>query len=186
MRRGNAGAGISSFRFSLGTLVVGPICFAVSTAVEPSVSIVFLLTMLMLIALTGSLIIDFRLAAKSANTSPQFSLREMFLVVMCLAVYLSVLKNPWPFRIRFSVSRPALELLAAKVEQGESPAGSQWAGLFLIRETERREGYTILWTEPGGGNPMGFVHPAPEDARLFDDWSTARLNDKEWLFFIQD
>jgi hypothetical protein len=54
-------------------------------------------------------------------------------------------------------------------------------------ERKERNGsiYTCLWTEPDGGNPAGFVHPAPNDRSLFDVWSTAWFND-QWQYFIED
>jgi hypothetical protein len=189
--RNDGKAPISSFRFSLGTLVIGPVCLGVFTALDPHVMVVILLTLAMLVAVPASLTIDLLLAANRTNLpNLQFSLRQMFLAVACVAAYISMLKNPWPFRLRFAVSRPALELLAAKVERGETLEHSQRAGLFLIQKAGRKERgghvYTILWTEPGGGSPTGFVHPAPEDWGLFNDWSTARLNVAGWQYFIQD
>lgn len=181
---------IGSFRFSIGTLVVGPPCLATFMFIQPDVGMMAFLTMLMLMAVPISLMIDLLLAAKRDRlTNLQLSLRQLLLVVACLAAYISMFRDPWPFRLRFAVSRSALERLAIQVENGETP-GPQRASLFVIKKTgkKEREGkvYTILWTEPGGGSPTGFVHPAPDDRRLIDDWSATHLNDPEWQFFIQD
>ena len=191
-----------SFRATIVTLASGSTILVVVTAIEPHLVIVALLTILVLVALPNALFFDLY----NARTRPsvrQFSLSQLLVAVTCLAVYLSLLREPWTFRLRFAVSRPALELLAAQVEQGASP-GPQWAGLFFIKKANRVEKYgetcTVLWTESEGGSPSGFVHPAPKLPHfsfvslrilsplppIFNVHSTALQHDPDWFYFIQD
>ncbi|MGH7136658.1 MAG: hypothetical protein ACREHD_13025 [Pirellulales bacterium] len=136
-----------------------------------------------------ALAIDFAIDGSKGAAGVQISLRQLFVIVTCVAVYVSLVREPWTFRLRFAASRSALERLAARVAGG-AEVEPQWAGLFFIKKTARKERddgtYTILWTEPGGGSPTGFVHPAPRHAPSLNDWAVALQNDPEWQYFIQD
>jgi hypothetical protein len=100
---------------------VGTLLLASFTAFEPNIMIPVGMTMVLFVALPIAASVDVRHAAT-------FSLRQMFFVVTCLAVYISMLRNPWPFRLRFAVSRPALAEFALRFERGETLEGGQWAG----------------------------------------------------------
>lgn len=191
-----------SFRATIITLAVGSAIVVVVTAIEPDLMIVTFLTILVLTVLPNALFFDLY-NARTRLSARQFSLGQLLVVITCLAVYLSLLREPWTFRLRFAVSRPALERLAAQVEHGASP-GPQWAGLFFIKKANRVEKYgetcTVFWTEPEGGSPSGFVHPAPKLPHMYfrslrilsplpridNDYSTALQDDPEWFYFIQD
>ncbi|HEV3343646.1 MAG TPA: hypothetical protein VG125_24960 [Pirellulales bacterium] len=181
----SAGAKSSSrsFRVTIGLLVGASVGLALITLVAPDVMLVGAFTFLAVVALPFAVLIDF-VPPSAQPQKLQFSLRQLFIVVACLALYLSLLREPWTFRLRFAVSRPALERLAAEVEQGGTP-GPQWAGLFYIEETARRERdggtYTVLFIDP----EEGFVHPTPTKPWL-NDYSLALQNDPEWFYFIQD
>lgn len=182
---------MQSFRVSLGTLMAGTLLLAILTTFEPNMAVTVLVTMLMLVAAPIAVAIDIGLAAaQSRKSRPQFSLRQMFTAIACLAAYLSLLSEPSTFHLRFAASRSALQRLANDVAQGHAPPCPKWAGLFHIQKMEkkRRNGidYTILWTEPGGSNPSGFVHPAPNPSWDLNYWSAALLHDPDWQFFIQD
>lgn len=177
-----------SFRLTIGLLVGASVGLALITLIEPHVLLVAPFTMLAVVALPFAVLIDF--VPPSANCGRlQFSLRQLLILIACLALYLSLLREPWTFRLRFAVSRPALEWLAAEVEHGAAPA-PQWAGLFYIEKADRieREGETctVLWIEPGGGSPTGFLHPSPSKMRSLNDWSFGLQNDPQWFYFIQD
>lgn len=183
-----------SFRASIATLAIGTVCLTLITFDCPHLLLTAIFTELMLIALLFAWVVDLVLAGANRKVSGmQFSLRQMLLVTACLAFYLSLLCEPWTFRLRFAVSRPALERLAAQLEQGSAP-DPQWAGLFFIKKATREkrndETLTVLWTE----SESGFVHPAPKPSAdlshlpgspgLFNDYSTALQRDPEWFYFI--
>lgn len=183
-----------SCRACLGTLAAGTICLSLATAIEPHLMLAALITMFMLLCLSFALFVDV-FSARARGAKLQFSLRQFLLTIAYVAAYVSLLREPWIFRLRFAMSRPALQHLAAEVEQGPpgpSP-GPQWAGRFFIKKATREHrddgDVTVLWTEPDGGSPSGFVHPAPMNSGvpyLFNDYSLALQNDPEWFYFIQD
>src|SRR5690242_12072102 len=114
-----------SFRAVVSTLIGGSICLALITAIEPHLMFVGLVTMFELGALPFALLFDV-FSARAKSRKMQFSMRELLVVITCVALYLSLLWEPWTFHLRFAVSRPAMERLAAEVERGASP-GPQWA-----------------------------------------------------------
>lgn len=143
------------------------------------------LTVMFIIALPFAVAIDILVAAEKGRLVLQFSLKQVLIVTACIAVYLSLLREPWTFRARFAVSRSALERLAAEVEGGVEVA-PQWAGLFFIKKAKRNGIFTILWTNPDGGSPAGFVHPASDYGLSHNDGSIALRRDAQWNYFVQD
>jgi hypothetical protein len=142
-----------------------------------------------LLILIRAAIIAARWVANSPGLRTQWSLRQLLLVVTCIAVVFSTLAQQWPFRLRFALSRSALESLASRIEQGGTPAKWEIAGLFWVRLAEVRERggqrYTCLWTDPIGCS--GFVRLRPNQARYdFNLWSEVRLNDDQWQFVVED
>ncbi|HEV3021550.1 MAG TPA: hypothetical protein VGX76_03760 [Pirellulales bacterium] len=131
----------------------------------------------------------------------QWSLKQMLFAITSLAVILSILADPWPYRLRFAISRAALERFAARAERGETLMQPERAGLFMIVKMDRRQNrcpytqpvaamgsqqpadplYTCLWTGP----ESGFVHPAPKNRSLFNDYALDCF-DEHWQFFIED
>jgi hypothetical protein len=135
------------------------------------------------------------IAVKSSdNRTPgyrmQWSLRQLLLIVTCIAVVLSTLAQQWPFRVRFALSRPALESLAVRVEQGDPTAKSGIAGLFYVRLTQTRgHDYICLWTDLNPTGYAGFVRCAPRQAAHLKNfvnlWSQTRM-DYQWQFVVED
>lgn len=176
-----------TFRACISTLVFGTVCLAVVTAVEPSAGSVVLVTMLTWLALAMALAIDFAIDGSKGAAGVQVSLRQVFAIVTCIAVYLSLLSEPWTFRLRFAASRPALDRLAERVAGG-AEVEPQWAGLFFIASAHAKESngvrYTTLYTDPYGEE--GFLHPPPQNRTFMNDWSTALQHDADWQHFIKD
>jgi hypothetical protein len=173
-----------SFRFFIGAVIAGTALLAVLTAIAPDAMLMGLLTALLVIVSPFALAVDFLVvAARRKASGIQFSLRQLIVVVTCVALYLSLLSEPWTFRLRFALSRPALERLADQVAS-EADFKPQWAGLFFIERVdsyERKHGHlTVLWT----GLESGFVHPA--SSKPYNDYSVALRHDPQWSFFIQD
>ncbi|HEX7377071.1 MAG TPA: hypothetical protein VF278_08160 [Pirellulales bacterium] len=173
------------FRVSLAALIAGTTGLGVLTAIRPDGMMVAFLTVMFIIALPFAVAIDILVAAEKGHLVLQFSLRQVLIVTACIAVYLSLLREPWTFRARFAVSRSALERLAAEVEGGVEVA-PQWTGLFFIKKAKRNGIFTILWTDPDGGSPAGFVHPASDNGLSHNDGSIALRHDAQWNYFIQD
>ena len=158
----------------------------VATAIEPHAGCAVLVSMLTLLALAVALAIDFAIDGSKGTAGVQVSLRQLFAIVTCIAVYVSLLREPWTFHLRFAASRPALERLAAQVASG-AEVEPQWAGLFFIENAHATESngvvYVTLCTDQYC--EVGFIHPAPHD-RSSNDWSIALQHDAEWQHFIKD
>lgn len=74
-------------------------------------------------------------------------------------IFVSAAAVNWPFRLRFFLSRPSIERVAAQVTAGKSPTTPFRAGAFWIEQAElRRDGIVCLWTVPNPGGSTGFVH----------------------------
>lgn len=128
--------------------------------------------------------------AGPAEKRPRMSLKQMLTVVACFALIVSVLVNDWPFRVRFAISRPAIDRLADQVERGYVLDEPRQAGLFRIRGAERRRvaaaRYTCLWIDPDPAGPAGFVRCLPQEAKaLFNLWSTTRMSEG-WQYIVED
>lgn len=115
---------------------------------------------------------------------PRFSLKQLLMGVTCVALFLSLLYEPWTFHLRFALSRGALNELVERAAAGENIAPQQ-AGLFLVEKVDRnlRGGkvFTVLWTD----SEAGFVHPGSDDFP-HNDWSVGLRHDPDWSYFIQD
>ena len=185
------------FRACLSTLIFSWICLALLTAMLPDWRVMAFLIMFVVLALPIALLADCAIDGIEDLTAlgefqlrqfRQFSLRRLFVFVTCLALFLSLLYEPWTFRLRFAMSRPELERLAARVEAGDD-VEPQWAGLFFIEKADRKERdgkmFTVLWTDLGA-NPEGFVHPGSRNGPWFNDYSVAMRHDAQWNYFIQD
>ena len=147
--------------------------------------IIGMLLLLIMMAFPMALLIDCALDRINDLTAfRQFSLRQLLVGVTCLALYLSLLVEPWTFHMAFALSRGALERVAASVEAGDQ-IEPQWAGLFFIERVERKQRgdkvFTVLWADP----EAGFVHPGSVSFP-HNDYSIALRHDPDWSFFIQD
>jgi hypothetical protein len=54
------------------------------------------------------------------------------LVIVLAALPLTMAFTPWPLRVAFLASKPALDRLADRVAVGQAPRGGVWAGLFMV------------------------------------------------------
>ena len=85
-------------------------------------------------------------------------------LVLVLAVApLSMLLSPWPLRLAFLLSRPALEGLADRVVAGKTIGRPEWAGLFLVVDAavDSDTGNVGLITDPDRNGRSGFVRVGP-------------------------
>lgn len=93
------------------------------------------------------------------------SLRQLLAGVAVIGFLLSVGTSSWPLKLRYALSRPAFERLAARLEaDGENSAPPQWVGLCYIQRIERRkrDGTVCLWMYDAPSGPAGFVRCPPE------------------------
>jgi hypothetical protein len=179
----------SSFRLPTATVILGTVTLAVVAWQAADVGVMFFVTFAVVFCLHVAAVVE-AIAASALKRRMQFSLRRLLFLIAWIALYVSMLRDPWPFRLRFAFSQGALERLAARVERGELLAEPEWAGLFYIRKIGHKERggetYTVLWTEPEGGSPTGFIHHPPQDRGRFNDWSAGLQHNDDWQFFIED
>ncbi len=64
-------------------------------------------------------------------------LRTSVAVVALVALPLSMILERWPLRLGLSLSAPALERLALRIEAGEAFVGPEWAGLYRVTAAKR-------------------------------------------------
>jgi hypothetical protein len=71
--------------------------------------------------------------------------------------------TPWPLRLAFEISRPAMDRLADRVAAGHGYGGPQWAGLFYIAasDVDAETGNVGLIIDPDPSGRSGFARAAP-------------------------
>jgi hypothetical protein len=142
-------------------------------------------TMLYAYLLTALLGVQFRRGVP-ASRPWQISVRRMLLNVAVACCVLSVLTTDWPLRLRFELSRPAMEALADRVQQGQSPATPAYAGLFWILAAEsNRAGQPCLWTRLQPGGNTGLVRCRANTAPELNLASSLPLGDG-WYLVAED
>src|SRR5262245_6908130 len=74
-----------------------------------------------------------------------------------------MLLTPWPLRLAFLASRPAMERLADRVAAGRAVTSPEWAGLFQIvgSAVDPTTGNVGLITDPDPAGRSGFVRLSP-------------------------
>ena len=117
--------------------------------------------------------------------SLQWTLRQLFVVIGCLAVIIGAIVNHWPLRWRFAISLAKMEQLADQMEGGLELEGPRAVGLFLVEKAELKRGVPCFWTDANSAGPVGFVRCTPEQAHNFNLWSTERMNDR-WQLIVED
>lgn len=138
----------------------------------------------------------------------QWSLRDIFFGVTFIAAVMGVIVDPWPFRIRFMLSRGFLEEVGRRTEHGNTELIPGWAGLFYVCRTERQlfngQEYIGLWTDasertgllrrrwvgsPTPPHDRRTNAPAGGDARCdnwpHSSWARVRLT-REWEYVKED
>jgi hypothetical protein len=163
------------------------------TVADRAALYVFAFALVVAWALAASYLV--KLASRHAPVRLQWSSRQLLVAVTCIAVIVSVLTRQWPFRLRFALSRSALEQATRRPELFGMNVSAQRAGLFTIRQAEVRtsggQQYVCLWTDLGAMGYSGFVHLACNQTRDdfnlcdFNLWSELSLDD-EWQFVVED
>ena len=90
------------------------------------------------------------------------------LVIVLVALPLSMLFTPWPLRLAFLASKPALDRLADRVATGQAPSRPVLAGLFIVVNSavDPTSGNVGLITNPDPSGRSGFVRVSPASSTL--------------------
>ena len=92
------------------------------------------------------------------------------LVVVLAFTPLSMMLTPWPLRLAFLASRPAMERLANRVAEGQSISRPEWAGLFRVvgSAIDPAKGNIglIIDAEPSGRSGFLRLGPGVPEQRL--------------------
>lgn len=123
------------------------------------------------------------------NWRPQWSLRQMLVVISCLAVVSASFTHQAPFRWRFALSRSSLEHLADQIEKGEPVGMPQRGGFFVVHKADSlNDGRFIrLWIDSSPCEFTGFVRrrAAWDSAYRGNEWYNLILDDR-WQYFEED
>ena len=107
------------------------------------------------------------------------------IITICVVLTFSVPLTHWPLRLSFSLSKPSLEKMAARVAAGEKIRVPQTVGAFdLTYISQGDDGTVCLWVEgdeDDRGEPAYFVQGPADKVKtewkgydvviLDDDWS---------------
>lgn len=111
--------------------------------------------------------------------------RRVLVVLGCFLLIVSLPTTLWPLRITVALSRPALEELADRVEQGHVVRGPRRVGVLFVHGSELRGATPLLVTSPNPGNVGGLVRCAPSAAARFNLWSAYSI-DPSWQLIFED
>jgi hypothetical protein len=92
---------------------------------------------------------------------------------VCVLILVLLLLYSWPVRLRFQLSRGALDRVAQDVGDARpQSSGGQWIGLYFVREVERHEnGDVFLDLGTDFWDRIGFLYRPDETAPLASsDW----------------
>ena len=111
-------------------------------------------------------------------------LRHVLVYIAAIAILIIVAWTHFPFRLTFSFSKQALQILASRIRAGEHVSFPTRAGLFTVQHGgQRSDGSVYLWTNPHPSGPEGFV--SQYNGRSYNLWSELRLAD-DWHFICED
>jgi hypothetical protein len=111
--------------------------------------------------------------------------RRALVAVGCCLLIASLPTTLWPLRITVALSRPALEELADRVEQGHVVRGPRWVGVLFVQASELRGATALLVTSPDPAGVGGLVRCAPSAAARFNLWSAYSI-DPSWQLIFED
>lgn len=120
--------------------------------------------------------------------------RLALISALSLLCIVSVPVTHWPFRLAFAASRPAFEVVANRLHDGQAVPVPTRVGRFRIKGAELRDGRPCLWADTSPGGATGFVrnplngvnttrgrHPNT----MFNLWSAIVLGD-DWAYISED
>jgi len=124
-----------------------------------------------------------RVGARATNRRHKLLVAFGLFCVCLLASYVT----RWPFHAAFAVSRPALERLVQRAEQGQLPSGPVWAGVFRVERIDQRDGHWALWIETRTSGPDALVYASPAGGvpNSFNIWGHEQL-DARWHIVNED
>jgi hypothetical protein len=120
-------------------------------------------------------------SSAARDVRPRWAPRGVWLLApICIVAIVAAVGTSWPLRVRFAISRPALERAAAEALAGRNPAGDRWIGLYYVERIEA-PGNTAFWFRTGDGfiDPVGFEYdlssagPRGRGLRLTTHWRVA-------------
>jgi hypothetical protein len=148
-----------------------------------SIAADWLLSLLVTFILLVLLMIQASAIAGRARYNAHRIWSDITACVCILVLILSAAWTSWPMRLLFHASRDQLEILANRVEAGQTIDVPVWIGPFRIARTEIRNegqrGGTCLWVFPNPGHPTGLVrsdkpgvpgHNVNRRIRLSENW----------------
>ena len=129
----------------------------------------FFLTALVWLVLAGAWFLRLIAAVASGGWRlPPTEWVRWLVIPAALAVVFAITRTDAVFDARFSLSRGALDAMAADVMAGGAP-GDGWVGLYNITEIERTaNGFRFVIDDSGLGR-VGFAYSPDGDPELSDD-----------------
>ncbi len=108
-----------------------------------------------------------------------------FVAVLTL---ISIVVTDWPFRISFTLHRPALQRYVDSIRSGKTPAatGSVNIGLFMINRVEIAKGNIGLQLTGDTGGGTYLVHRAPGNTWTWYNTNWEKDFGNGWMFVDQD